>query len=44
MGTRERILAIRLMEKLQTHPQYAKALGIRIESQRPATAEDKKEK
>ena len=28
MSTKERILAIRLLEKLQVHPAYAKALGI----------------
>lgn len=28
LTTRERILMIRLMEKLEKHPSYAKALGI----------------
>lgn len=28
MRTRERILMIRLMDKLEKHPAYAKALGI----------------
>ena len=28
MSARERILMIRLMEKLEKHPAYAKALGI----------------
>ena len=28
MTVRERILVIRLMEKLEKHPTYAKALGI----------------
>lgn len=32
MCTRERILMIRLMEKLQKHPAYAKALGVEATS------------
>ena len=28
MGTRERILTIRLLDKVARHPNYAKALGI----------------
>ena len=30
MSVRERIMTIRLMEKLQAHPAYARALGIEI--------------
>ena len=41
MSAKERILAIRLMEKLQEHPAYAKALEIEV---RVAPATDKKEK
>ena len=44
MGVRERILTIRLTEKLQAHPAYAKALGIEITDSRPTVADDKKEK
>lgn len=32
MSTRERILMIRLMEKLEKHPAYAKALGVEASS------------
>ena len=32
MTTRERILMIRLMEKLEQHPTYAKTLGIEATS------------
>lgn len=32
LSTRERILMIRLMEKLQKHPAYAKALGVEATS------------
>ena len=41
MSVKERILAIRLMEKLQEHPAYEKALGIEVNV---APATDKKEK
>lgn len=44
MGVRERILTIRLMEKLRAHPGYAKTLGIEIAQCRRLAAEDKKEK
>ena len=30
MTTRERIMTIRLIEKLQAHPSYAKVFGIEI--------------
>ena len=30
MGIKERILSIRLIEKLEIHPEYAKALGVEI--------------
>ena len=30
MSVKERIMTIRLMEKLQAHPAYAKALGITV--------------
>ena len=32
MSTRERILMIRLMEKIEKHPTYAKTLGIEATS------------
>ena len=32
MSTRERILMIRLMEKLEKHPAYVKALGVEVSS------------
>ena len=30
MSAKERILAIRLMEKLQYRPEYARALGVEV--------------
>ena len=45
MSVRERILAIRLMEKLQSHPDFAKALGVEVCAEiAPPGAADKKEK
>ena len=45
MSVRERILAIRLMEKLQSHPDFARALGVEVRGEiAPLGAEDKKEK
>ena len=45
MSVRERILAIRLMEKLQSRPDFAKALGVEVCGEiAPAGATDKKEK
>jgi DNA-binding transcriptional regulator YiaG len=45
MSVRERILAIRLMEKLQSRPDFAKALGVEVRSEMtPTGAADKKEK
>ena len=45
MGTRERILAIRIMEKLQNRPEYARALGIEVCGEMaPPGAVEKKEK
>ena len=44
MSVKERIMTIRLMEKLQTHPAYAKVLGIEICVDRRTEAADKKEK
>lgn len=41
MSVKERVMAIRLMEKLKEHPAYAKDFGIEI-SVAPVT--DKKEK
>ena len=41
MSVKERILTIRLMEKLQAHPAYAKTLGIEICDVRPPEATDK---
>ena len=45
MSVRERILAIRLGEKLQSRPDFAKALGVEVRSEiAPPGAVDKKEK
>lgn len=44
MSVRERILTIRLVEKLQERPLYAEALGIEITVAPSAEAVDKKEK
>ena len=45
MSVRERILAIRLMEKLQNRPDFAKALGVEVcNEMAPPGAADKKEK
>lgn len=45
MSVRERILAIRLMEKMQSRPDFAKALGVEVRSgMAPPGAADKKEK
>ena len=45
MSVRERIMAIRLMEKLQSRPEFAKALGIVVCGEiAPPGAADKKEK
>ncbi len=42
MSTRERILTIRLLEKLGKHPEYAKALGITVKKEKlyPQTGAD----
>ena len=42
MSTKERIMTIRLMKKLQTHPSYAKALGIEICVGQQSETDDKK--
>lgn len=42
MDTKERILTIRLLEKLQTHPDYAKSLGIVVGNGIQAVADDEK--
>ena len=44
MGVKERIMAIRLMEKLQEHLVYAKALGIEGCVVRTSETIDNKEK
>ena len=45
MSEKERILAIRLMEKLQSRPDFARALGIEVRGEiAPPGAADKKEK
>ena len=45
MSVRERILAIRLMEKLQSRPDFAKSLGVEVcNEMAPPGAADKKEK
>lgn len=45
MSVRERILAILLMEKLQSHPDFARALGVAVRGEiAPPGAADKKEK
>ena len=44
MSVRERILAIRLMKKLQANPAYAKALGIEVKNaQLPSDTDEKRE-
>lgn len=42
MGVKERNLTIRLMEKLKTYPEYARALGIQVIFDRPAKGNEKK--
>ena len=45
MSVRERIMAIRLMEKLQSRPEFAKALGVQVRGEIASPgAADKKEK
>ena len=45
MSVKERILAIRLMEKLQSRPDFAKVLGVDVRCEMaPPGAADKKEK
>ena len=45
MSVRERIMAIRLMEKLQGRPDFAKALGVEVRGEiAPPGVADKKEK
>ena len=45
MSVKERILAIRLMDKLQSHPDFAKALGVEVRGEiAPPGAANKKEK
>ena len=44
MSVKERIMTIRLMEKLQENPAYAKVLGVEICVDRKPDANDKKEK
>ena len=43
MGVYERILSIRLLEKLQARPEYAKVLGIQLCEDAPPGDEKKKE-
>lgn len=42
MSVRERILTIRLMEKLLAYPEYARALGIEVINAQPVSAAEKK--
>lgn len=42
MSTRERIRTIRLIEKLQGNPKYARKLGIEVINKLPAASGDKK--
>ena len=45
MSVKERIMAIRLMEKLQSRPDFAKALGVEVHGgMAPPGATEKKEK
>ena len=44
MSVRERILTIRLMEKLQAHPAYAKALGLEVKAAQSSNMTVKNEK
>lgn len=41
MSTRERILTIRLIEKLQGNPGYARKLGIEVVNKLPAARREK---
>ena len=43
MSAKARIMTIRLMEKLQAHPAYAKELGIEICTDLQPEADDKEE-
>lgn len=42
MGVKERILTIRLMEKLKAYPDYARILGIQVIHNQPAKGNGKK--
>ena len=44
MGVKERILTIRLLEKLREHPAYAGTFGIEAITMQPEKDEDQKEK
>ena len=44
MSIRERILTIRLLEKLREHPAYAGIFGIEAIMMQPQKGEDQKEK
>ena len=44
MSTKERILTIRLMEKLREHPAYAGIFGIEAMLTKPKKAANRKEK
>lgn len=45
MSVRERVLAVRLMEKLQSRPEYAKMFGIEVRGEMaPPGAAQQKEK
>jgi len=38
MGTRQRILTIRLMEKVRNNPEYAKQIGIEVLEKRGSSS------
>lgn len=42
MGVKERILTIRLMEKLKAYPDYSRTLGIQVVHNQPAKDNVKK--
>jgi len=44
MSARERVMTIRLLERLQAHPAYAKVFGIEICVALPSEVADQKER
>ena len=44
MNPRERLLTIRLMEKLREHPEYANQLGLTVSAQEKPPADKNRER